>query len=109
MQIRKEVRATFWSVAKLNIAAKACESVVGSSYHCRSPQYMAVVERCLRGIGDSGCFGLKVLKIHGMRYMSFLGNATHDISETGHATYARVSRMLLKCVRFTTLHLTVSE
>lgn len=107
--IRQEARATFWSMSDFHIAAKAWVNTYPFQWDRDAPRYMALAERCLRGIGDSGRFGLKVFKLSAMRCCINCENASQDITEAVHITFKNASRMLLDCVSLTKLQLTVSE
>lgn len=105
--IRKEARATFWSLAKVDFRPRVFQDFHDSTF-C-APTYVALLERFLRGLGDDGRFGVRAVRMHVAPCCETCGHVPQDLTEAGHLAFAQVCSMLLECVALTTLKITVAE
>jgi hypothetical protein len=82
--IRKEVRATFWSLAAFTFQP-GLQGDFLEAYTACTPHYMSLLEHFMRGLGDDGRFGIKKLVTQNFSGCPECGLIPLDYSEAGYS------------------------
>jgi hypothetical protein len=91
--VRKEARATFWAMARFTLRADGV--FARGEAKLQAAHTFAVTERFLRGIGDEGRYGLRVLVVHDWGHV--------DLSTVGYLVFTQTMAYLAECVGLTKL------
>jgi hypothetical protein len=106
--IRKEVRATFWSLAAFTFQP-GLQGDFLEAYTACTPHYMSLLEHFMRGLGDDGRFGIRKLVTQNFSGCPECGLIPLAYSEAGYSSFNRTVDMLIDCTSLTELRMTVRE
>jgi len=106
--IRKEARATFWSLAKFDLRPRGISHDKAHYIHCEY-DYYSIFERFLRGLGDDGRFGVRSLPVLGSGACYLYGQTPLESTPAAYATFTNTLSLISECSSLTTLAIKINE
>lgn len=103
---RREVRAIFWSLLNFELRPKVDTRGRWSIF---APTYIAVLERFLRGLGDEGRLGVRMLGMNESSCYDSCLLVPQDFTPNGYSAFMRVCNMLSGCSSLTKIKFSLPE